>query len=80
MAGYDPQESIAFWQRMAAQPGNNKKPPELLSTHPADNTRIAKIKSYIPEAMFFYQQQVQSTQPMQAQPEKQADSWQSIIK
>ncbi len=80
MAGYNPQESIAFWQRMAAQPGNDKKPPEFLSTHPADDTRISNIKSYIPEAMFFYQQQVQSTQPTQEQPTKQTDSWQSIIK
>jgi predicted Zn-dependent protease len=54
MAGYDPQAAVGFWQRMAAQPGNNQKPPQFLSTHPADDTRIAGIRSYLPEAMSYY--------------------------
>lgn len=53
MAGYDPQTAIAFWERMAASGGN--KPPEFLSTHPSDATRINKIKSALPEAMKYYQ-------------------------
>jgi predicted Zn-dependent protease len=52
MAGYDPHEALTFWQRMAASGG--KKPPEFLSTHPADETRIADIKKEIPEAMQYY--------------------------
>ena len=50
MAGYDPNEAVTFWQRMAAQ-NKGGAPPEFLSTHPADATRINNIKNYIPEAM-----------------------------
>jgi len=52
MAGYDPQTAIPFWQRMAALGGS--KPPEFLSTHPSDATRIDKIKAALPEAMKYY--------------------------
>jgi predicted Zn-dependent protease len=51
-AGYDPNEAIRFWQTMSEQGGS--RPPELLSTHPAPESRIDKIKSYIPEAMRSY--------------------------
>jgi predicted Zn-dependent protease len=51
-AGYDPHEAVRFWQTMSAQGGS--RPPTLLSTHPAPESRIEKIKSYIPEAMRYY--------------------------
>lgn len=51
-AGYDPNEAIAFWKRMSQQEG--AKPPEFLSTHPAPETRIRKIRENIPEAMRYY--------------------------
>jgi predicted Zn-dependent protease len=54
MAGYNPNEAIPFWQRMAAEK-KGQQPPELLSTHPADSTRINNIKKLIPEAMQYYQ-------------------------
>jgi predicted Zn-dependent protease len=52
LAGYDPVASIDFWMRMAASDAS--KPPEFLSTHPADETRIEQIRAYLPEAMQFY--------------------------
>jgi predicted Zn-dependent protease len=52
MAGYDPHEAVGFWKRMAAHGG--PKPPELLSTHPSDEGRVAELQKEIPEAMKFY--------------------------
>lgn len=52
MAGYDPQAAIPFWERMSKAGG--AKPPEFLSTHPADDTRIKKLQAAMPEAMKFY--------------------------
>jgi predicted Zn-dependent protease len=52
MAGYDPGAAIGFWQRMAA--GNSGAPPEFMSTHPADETRIRQLRAYMPEAMEYY--------------------------
>ncbi|MEO7310303.1 MAG: M48 family metallopeptidase [Chitinophagaceae bacterium] len=53
LAGYDPRVAVPFWERMAAA-SNGQKPPEFMSTHPADETRIAKIKEYLPEALKNY--------------------------
>jgi predicted Zn-dependent protease len=55
MAGYDPKEAIGVWQRMAAKSG--PKPPELLSTHPSDATRIKNLQASLKEAMVFYRPQ-----------------------
>jgi predicted Zn-dependent protease len=52
MAGYNPQEAIDFWQRMSEQGG--QKPPEFLSTHPSDETRVRKLREFIPEAKKYY--------------------------
>jgi predicted Zn-dependent protease len=53
MAGYNPSEAVTFWQRMSAQKQGGA-PPEFLSTHPADATRIANIQKLLPEAMKYY--------------------------
>ncbi|MEE1943502.1 M48 family metallopeptidase [Pedobacter sp. KR3-3] len=54
MAGYNPQNAIAFWQRMAAASKSGSKPPVFLSTHPTDESRIAQIQRDLPEAMKYY--------------------------
>lgn len=53
MAGYNPNTAVQFWERMAADKGG-QSPPEFLSTHPSDATRIAQIKDHLPEAMKYY--------------------------
>jgi metalloendopeptidase OMA1, mitochondrial len=56
MAGYDPREAVTVWERMrAANTGSRKA--EWLSTHPADTTRIADIRHWLPEAMRYYRPQ-----------------------
>lgn len=49
IAGYNPDNAVTFWERMAAQSGG-QAPPEFMSTHPSNATRIANIKSLIPQA------------------------------
>src|SRR4051812_23045834 len=52
MAGYNPQEAIPFWQRMAKLSG--EKPPPFLSDHPADEERIKKLQELLPKALSYY--------------------------
>lgn len=53
MAGYNPREAIPFWTRMANL-NTAAKPPEILSDHPMDSKRIAKLKGYMNEALKYY--------------------------
>ena len=52
-AGYDPNVAVTFWERMAKMK-SGQSPPEFLSTHPSDETRIKEIKGWMPEAMEYY--------------------------
>ena len=54
MAGYNPNAALDFWTRMS-QSKSGGSPPEFLSTHPSDQTRIANLKKYMPEAMRYFQ-------------------------
>lgn len=52
MAGYNPNESVPFWERMAKKGGSNQ--PEFLSTHPVDQNRIDRLKLKMPDAMAYF--------------------------
>ena len=52
-AGYDPRVAVGFWKRMEAQK-TGFTPPEFLSTHPSDSTRLGKINALMPEAFKIY--------------------------
>lgn len=52
MAGYDPRQAPVFWERMAA--GGGQKPPEFMSTHPSDATRIRQLQEHMAEARSYY--------------------------
>ena len=48
IAGYEMEEAIRMWERMNKD-GSSSQPPEFLSTHPSNKTRIENIKKWIPE-------------------------------
>ena len=51
-AGYDPRESIRFWERMGRSGG--AQPPEFLSSHPSHGRRIQQLEAWMPQAMEEY--------------------------
>jgi predicted Zn-dependent protease len=53
-AGYDPNAAITLWQKMGAQGGS--KPPEWLSTHPSEDSRMQELQSLIPTVMPLYKE------------------------
>ena len=53
-AGYDPHAARDLWVRMANLSQGSGKPPEFLSTHPSEATRITQIEAWMPEAVQYY--------------------------
>lgn len=49
IAGYNPDEAPELWKRMKANAGGNA-PPEFLSTHPSNDTRIENLTQWAPLA------------------------------
>ena len=52
-AGYNPEAAIGFWEKMRSS-GDQSSMPAFLSTHPADDERLAQIREFMPEAMQYY--------------------------
>ena len=51
-AGYDPRAAVSVWQKMARAGG--AQPPELLSTHPANASRIRELEEAMPRVLPLY--------------------------
>ena len=47
-SGFDPQASIHLWENMAK--ASKGAPPEFLSTHPSNQTRIKQLTAHLPTA------------------------------
>lgn len=54
-AGYDPRAALDFWTRMKEESEGKAKPPEWMSTHPSDDTRIKKLNQFMPIALEEYE-------------------------
>ena len=50
IAGYNPAEAAELWKRMKANSGG-QAPPEFLSTHPSNDSRIANLTALAPRAV-----------------------------
>lgn len=49
IAGYNPDEAAELWKRMKANSGG-EAPPEFMSTHPSNDTRINNLTEWAPAA------------------------------
>jgi predicted Zn-dependent protease len=52
-AGYDPRAAVSLWEKMAA--ASRGEPPQFLSTHPSNDTRIDSIRSALPRVLPLYE-------------------------
>jgi predicted Zn-dependent protease len=53
-AGFDPRAAMYLWKNMSA--ANKGAPPEMLSSHPSDDTRLNNIVKAITPALVAYNQ------------------------
>jgi metalloendopeptidase OMA1, mitochondrial len=53
-AGYDPHETVKFWERMQKATKGGGGTPEFMSTHPSHETRIRDLTNWIPQAEPLY--------------------------
>jgi predicted Zn-dependent protease len=52
-AGYEPRAGITLWRKMASA-SEGSRPPELLSSHPTDASRIKRIEALLPTVLPLY--------------------------
>ena len=52
-AGYDPRAGVSLWQKMI-KANSGGRPPEFLSSHPTDSSRVQQIEALLPTVMPFY--------------------------
>ncbi|MGB2818737.1 MAG: M48 family metalloprotease, partial [Burkholderiaceae bacterium] len=52
-SGYDPRAAITLWQKMGKVGGS--APPEWLSTHPSNASRLKDLEAYAQKVMPLYQ-------------------------
>lgn len=52
-AGYDPRAGVSLWQKMT-QANSGGRPPEFLSSHPTDSSRVQQIEALLPVVMPLY--------------------------
>ena len=52
-AGYDPRAGVSLWQKMI-RANSGGSPPEFLSSHPADSSRVREIEALLPTVMPLY--------------------------
>ncbi|MBJ19561.1 MAG: M48 family metallopeptidase [bacterium] len=56
-AGFDPRQSVTLWQNMA-RASSGQAPPEFMSTHPSNQTRISDLRAAMPQAIVLYDRAV----------------------
>lgn len=54
-AGYDPRAGVTLWKKMIQASQGGGRPPEFLSTHPAEENRVQQIESLLPTVMPLYE-------------------------
>jgi predicted Zn-dependent protease len=52
-SGFDPRAAVTLWEKMMKLGGS--QPPQILSTHPSNESRIADLKVYSERVMPLYQ-------------------------
>jgi predicted Zn-dependent protease len=52
-SGFDPRAGVTMWQKMI-RANSGGRPPEFLSSHPTDSSRIEEIQSLLPTVMPLY--------------------------
>jgi predicted Zn-dependent protease len=52
-AGYDPRAAVTLWEKMSS--ASRGEPPQFLSTHPSNDTRIDTLRAALPRVLPLYE-------------------------